>query len=153
MNCSWERNRTAMLSLAAIFLLGAAATGRADDGIAADNDAVDMLLLGDFGPIFVRWRLLRDGNSFRVVWHDFADAMFRRLDVDGDGVLRGREWNRMPDRHAMQTGDLRALEGASNHVNAFVDMVSKNGSKSRRRRIAARISRNDNAIRQARRRP
>jgi hypothetical protein len=117
MNCSWKRNQTAFLSLVVIFVMMSTARGQAGNGtpvrgdalqkivddaaraslessngrlardVPADNDAVDIMLLGDSGPIFVRWRLRRDGKSFRAVWHDFADAMFQRLDVDRDGLI------------------------------------------------------------------
>jgi Ca2+-binding EF-hand superfamily protein len=115
---------------AAIGLALAPARG-GDDGIkesaaAVHDDVQDVVVLGDYRPIFIRLRMDAGGKAFRAAWHDAVEALYKYLDRDGDGSLTKEE----VDRGSLPTMVREATGGAAALPHADLDTNPRDGKVS-----------------------
>ena len=73
------------------------------------SEVVDVVFLGDTGPVLIRLRVRIDGQPYQTVyraaWDNYLQALFRHLDRDGDGFLSEAEAQRLPPPPQLSPGD------------------------------------------------
>jgi len=89
----------AVALLLAVMLTAVIPAGSAD---APRGPAQDVLLLGESGPVLLRWQLLIDGQPCSAAWQHYLDKLFADLDRNGDGSLNRPEATRTPSADFLQ---------------------------------------------------
>jgi len=86
-----------IIAVTALVLAGLAYGGDAPraNGTSID-DVQDFVFFTDGRPLLVRAHVRVDGQSYRAIWNDYVNRVFKFLDTDGDGVLSAKEIERIP---------------------------------------------------------
>jgi Ca2+-binding EF-hand superfamily protein len=97
----------------ALVLLGGLLTGLLPAGDAPKEDTVpdeqDLVFFHDARPYLFRLHVRIDGRPLHAAWSEFLLALFRSLDVDGNGSLDATELERAPNPRQL----LQLLQGAA----------------------------------------
>ena len=67
-------------------------------------EPIDLLYLSDARPVVVRLRVTSDGNALSEGWDKFAATLFTQLDANKNGVLDGKETERLRPTVTLLTG-------------------------------------------------
>jgi len=89
----------------------------------AADDARDVLLILDEGPLHLRFRVTLSGVSLAAARNAYVDRLMQKLDTDGDGKLSPEEAARSPLRTSRRKGSefLNSIDG--NRVETRKDIV------------------------------
>jgi Ca2+-binding EF-hand superfamily protein len=71
----------------------------------AQDDAQDFVVFGASRPVLLRLHIRVNDRSFRDVFKDFVDEVFKGLDKNGDGVLNKAEVEKLPNARMIFTSN------------------------------------------------
>lgn len=73
----------------------------------SQDDAQDVVFLGDTRPMLIRLHIRIDGKPLMAAWEEFVREVFRYCDTDGDGLLSKEELQHMIPPQSLLSGGIR----------------------------------------------